>query len=507
MSLRPLRGYRPHKRTPTAALARAVERRFQIAGLVRHQINKVFPWHFSFFWGEIALYSFVVLVGSGVLLTLFYVPSLDEITYQGSYAPAFGLEASRAWASTVDLSVDVHGGLFLRQLHHWAALVFLASIMLHMGRIFFTGAYRAPRELNWLVGVLMLVISIFEGYLGYSMLDDLLSGTGVRIFSGILLSIPVIGTWLHWLVFDSEFPGEIYIERFYIAHVLLLPGLLVALIAAHLGIVWYQKHTQFAGPRATEGNVVGNRTVPVFAMHSISTLLATTAMLGLLAGTAQINPVFQYGPYNPSQVANGNQPDWYALWLIGSLKLFPRADISVAGRYTIPAGFWSGVVIPAVMILLLLAWPVIDRWRTRDGELHNLLDRPRDAATRTAIGAMALTFWGILQLAGTDDIDATVLNIPLEGLRWTERISVFVLPPLVYVVTRRICERLQRSDRDLLAGGLPTGLVERIRDDGVYRPVRQPFVGVDPEGGQHPAHYDGARVPTTPESPPPGGPS
>ncbi len=503
---RMLRGYRPHKRTPTAVVARAVERRFQIAGLVRHQINKVFPWHFSFLWGEIALYSFVVLVGSGVLLTLFYVPSLDEITYQGSYAPAFGLEASRAWASTVDLSVDVHGGLFLRQLHHWSALVFLAAIMLHMCRIFFTGAYRAPRELNWFIGVIMLVVSIFEGYLGYSMLDDLLSGTGVRIFSGIILSIPVIGTWLHWIVFDSEYPGEIFVERFYIGHVLLLPGLLVALIAVHLVIVWYQKHTQFPGPRAGAGNVIGNRTAPVFAMHSISMLLGTTALLGLLAGTAQINPVFQYGPYNPTQIANGNQPDWYALWLIGSLKMFPRADFSIAGRYTVPAGFWSGVVIPALMIVLLLAWPFIDRLRSPDRDLHNLLDRPRDAAVRTAIGAMALTFWLILTLAGTDDIDATVFSIPLEGLRWTERIAVFVLPPLVYVVTKRLCLRLQRLDRSRLAGGLPTGLVEQP-DDGVYHPVRQPFVGVDPEGGEHPPAYDGARIPTAPSSPPSGGPS
>jgi ubiquinol-cytochrome c reductase cytochrome b subunit len=464
----------------------------------------VFPWHFSFLWGEIALYSFVVLVGSGVLLTLFYVPSLDQVTYQGSYAPAFGLEASRAWISTVDLSVDVHGGLFLRQLHHWSALVFLAAIMLHMARVYFTGAYRAPRELNWFIGVLMLVAAIFEGYLGYSMLDDLLSGTGVRIFSGILLSIPVIGTWLHWLVFDSEYPGEIFIERFFIAHVLLIPAVLVGLIALHLAVVWYQKHTQFAGRRAAEGNVVGNRTLPVFAMHSVAMLLAVTAVLGLLAGVAQINPVFHYGPYNPAQVSNGSQPDWYALWLIGSLKLFPPADLSVAGRYTVPAGFWAGVIIPALLIVLLLVWPLIDRLRDRDRELHNLLDRPRDAPARTAIGVMTLTFWGVLTLAGTDDITATVFTIPLEGMRWCERIALFVLPPLAYVLTKRLCLRLQRADHDLLAGGIPTGLVDR-RHEGAYRAVHQPFVGIDPEGHERPVDYEGVRVPTTPTPPPPGG--
>jgi ubiquinol-cytochrome c reductase cytochrome b subunit len=492
-----LRGYRPRRFSLTGYAARGIERRFQVAGLVRHQINKVFPWHFSFLWGEIALYSFVVLVGSGVVLTLFYVPSLDEVTYQGSYAPTFGLEASRAWISTIDLSVDVRGGLFLRQLHHWSALVFLAAIMLHMGRIFFTGAYRAPREANWFIGVVMLVLAILEGYLGYSMLDDLLSGTGVRIFSGIILSVPVLGTWLHWLVFESEYPGEIYIERFFIAHVLLLPGLLLALVALHLAVVWYQKHTQFKGPRARADNVVGNRTLPVFGMHSAATLLGVTGVLGLLAGVAQINPVFHYGPYNPTQISNGSQPDWYALWLIGSLKLFPRADISVAGRYTIPAGFWAGVVIPVVLILLLLAWPLIDRIRDRDRQLHNLLDRPRDAPERTGLGVMALVFWGVLTLAGTDDITATVFSIPLEPFRWVERVALFVLPPIAYLVTRRICRRLQRSDRDTLVGGVATGLLERPVD-GAYRSVQQPFVGVDEDGGEHSPEYDGARVPKTP---------
>ncbi|MDD7920381.1 cytochrome b [Actinomycetospora callitridis] len=491
------RGYRPHRRTPTAAVARGVERRFQIAGLFRHQVNKVFPWHFSFLWGEIALYSFVVLVGSGVFLTLFYVPSMDELVYQGSYVPTSGLEGSRAWISTMQLSIDVRGGLFVRQLHHWSALVFLAAVMLHMGRIFFTGAYRAPREINWFLGVAMLVLAIFEGYLGYSMIDDLLSGTGVRIFSGILLSVPVIGTWLHWLVFSGEYPGEIVVERFFIAHVLLIPAILAGLIVLHLAVVWYQKHTQFAGPPAGEGNVVGNRTLPVFSLHSVSMLLGVTGVLGLLAGVAQINPIFHYGPYNPTQVSNGSQPDWYALWLIGSLKLFPRVDIAVFGRYTVPAGFWAGVAIPLVLILLLLAWPLVDRLRTRDRELHNLLDRPRDDAARTAIGVMALTFWGVLTVAGADDIAATVFQIPLEGLRWAERGALLILPPLAYVITRRVCLRLQRSDRDALAGGVATGIVEETTE-GTYRSVQQPFVGVDPEGGEHPPRYDGARIPKVP---------
>jgi ubiquinol-cytochrome c reductase cytochrome b subunit len=287
------------------------------------------------------------------------------------------------------------------------------------------------------------------------------------------------------------------VERFFIAHVFLLPGILVALIAVHLAVVWYQKHTHFKGLRAREGNVVGNRTLPVFAMHSVATLLGTLGVLGLLAGTAQINPIFHWGPYNPAQVSNGSQPDWYALWLIGSLKLFPPADLSVAGRYTVPGGFWSGVLVPLVLILLLLAWPVIDRLRDPDRQLHNVLDRPRDAPVRTAVGAMALSLFGVLTLAGTDDISATVFSVPLEALRWTERGAVFVLPPLAYLVTKRICERLRRSDREAVAGGVATGLVTQP-EEGTYRSVQQPFVGVDTDGGEHPPSYDGARVPKTP---------
>lgn len=495
-------GLLPRRRSTTVAAgaARGLERRFQLANAVRRSINKVFPEHFSFLWGEIALYSFVVLLLSGTFLTFFYVPSLDEVTYRGSFAPVYGLDASRAYVSVLDLSVDVRGGLWVRQIHHWAALIFLAAIMLHMCRIFFTGAYRAPRETNWFLGVAMLVISIFEGYLGYSMLDDLLSGTGVRIFSGIILSVPVFGTWLHWMVFESEFPGEIYVERFYIAHVLILPGLLLALIGLHLAFVWYQKHTQFPGPRAREENVVGNRTMPVFAVHSVSMLLGTTGVIGLLAGAAQINPIFHWGPYNPVHVSNGSEPDWYASFLIGSLRLFPPADISVFGRYTIPAGFWAGVVLPLVMILLLFMWPVIDRRRTRDRELHNLLDRPRDDPERTGVGALGLTFYAVLFVAGGDDIITYAFGLNVNVVVWTARVLVFVAPPLAYWATRRWCLALQREDRDVLARGVLTGVLTR-RTDGTYDEVRQPVVGTDDRHDELPPVYGGARLPRTPVAP------
>src|SRR3712207_9221688 len=217
---------------PTTALGKAaleVDDRLIVAGPLRRTLNKVFPDHWSFLLGEIALYAFIILLLSGTYLTFFYDASMREVVYDGSYAPLRGVEMSAAYDSTLDLSFDVRGGLLMRQIHHWAALLFVAAIVVHLLRIFFTGAFRRPRETNWLIGVVLLVLALLEGVTGYSLPDDLLSGTGLRIISAILLSIPVIGTWAHFAVFNGDFVGEEIIGRFYIAHVLIFPAILLAL--------------------------------------------------------------------------------------------------------------------------------------------------------------------------------------------------------------------------------------------------------------------------------------
>ncbi len=206
----------------TARGADAVDQRYGAAAFVKRSINKVFPTHWSFLLGEIALYSFIILLISGVYLTLFFDPSMSEVVYDGAYQPLRGLTMSRAYESTLHISFEVRGGLFVRQVHHWTALLFVASMIVHMCRIFFTGAFRRPREITWVLGVLLLILALFEGFFGYSLPDDLLSGTGLRAaFSGITLSVPVVGTWLHWMLFDGDFPGTIVISRMYITHVLL----------------------------------------------------------------------------------------------------------------------------------------------------------------------------------------------------------------------------------------------------------------------------------------------
>ncbi|HEY4794073.1 MAG TPA: cytochrome b, partial [Mycobacterium sp.] len=306
----------------------AIDSRYHLSAATRRQLNKVFPTHWSFLLGEIAMYSFIVLLLTGVYLTLFFDPSMNDVAYNGVYQPLRGVEMSKAYASTLDISFEVRGGLFVRQVHHWAALMFSASIMVHLARIFFTGAFRRPREANWVIGSLLLILSMFEGYFGYSLPDDLLSGIGLRAaLSSITMGMPVIGTWLHWALFGGDFPcggagddctaAGYIIPRLYGLHILLLPGIILALIGAHLAFVWFQKHTQFPGPGRTENNVVGVRVMPVFAVKSGAFFALTTGILGLMGGLLQINPIWNLGPYKPSQVSAGSQPDFYMMWTEG----------------------------------------------------------------------------------------------------------------------------------------------------------------------------------------------
>jgi ubiquinol-cytochrome c reductase cytochrome b subunit len=287
----------------------AIDSRYHPSAAVRRQLNKVFPTHWSFLLGEIALYSFIVLLITGVYLTLFFDPSMAEVSYNGVYQPLRGVQMSRAYESALDISFEVRGGLFVRQIHHWAALMFAAAIMVHLARVFFTGAFRRPREANWVIGSLLLILAMFEGYFGYSLPDDLLSGIGLRAaLSSITLGLPVIGTWLHWALFGGDFPGHVLLPRLYALHILILPGIILALIGIHLALVWFQEHTQFPGPGRTEANVVGVRVMPVFAVKSGAFFAMVTGVLGLMGGLLQINPICSSGPTSPRRCRRAANP-------------------------------------------------------------------------------------------------------------------------------------------------------------------------------------------------------
>lgn len=463
--------------------------RYHLAPGVRRAMNKVFPTHWSFLLGEIALYSFVVLLVTGVFLTFFFDPSQAEVVYHGVYQPLDGIVMSRAYQSSLDISFEVRGGLFVRQVHHWAALLFAASIILHMLRIFFTGAFRRPREISWVIGCVLLILAMAEGFLGYSLPDDLLSGTGLRApLGGISIAIPVIGTWLHWAIFGGEFPGNLLIPRLYILHVFVLPGLILALVAAHLAIVWYQKHTQFPGPARTETNVSGVRVAPLFAAKSGGFFALVFGVLAVLGGLLQINPIWVLGPYNPAQVSAGSQPDFYLMWTDGLARLIPAWEIYPFHRYTVPAAFWVAVVL-GVVVALMFTYPWIEKRLTGDHAHHNLLQRPRDVPVRTAIGAMAVAFYVVLTLSCVNDIIALKSHLSLNAVTWAGRIGMVVVPPIAYFVAYRLCIGLQRSDREVLEYGIETGIVSRL-PSGAYLETHQPL-GPD----RTPLDYQGATVP------------
>ncbi|MBB1041010.1 MULTISPECIES: cytochrome bc complex cytochrome b subunit [unclassified Dietzia] len=479
--------------TKIAAVGNALDSRYTMAKGMRRQINKVFPTHWSFLLGEIALYSFVILLISGVYLTLFFDPSMSKVIYQGAYAPLNGIEISRAYETALNISFEVRGGLFVRQIHHWAALLFVASMVVHMIRIFFTGAFRRPREANWVIGCVLLLLGIVEGFLGYGLPDDVLSGTGLRITSGIIVGLPVIGTWMHWMIFGGDFPGDLMIPRFYVLHVLIIPAIILALIAAHLALVWYQKHTQFPGPGRTENNVVGVRILPVFAVKSIAFGAITVGMLMLFSGLFTINAIWNLGPYNPSHISAGSQPDWYMLWTEGGARVMPAWEIYL-GNYTIPAVLWVAVMLGA-MVAVMFLYPWIEAKLTGDTAHHNLLQRPRDVPVRTAAGVMAITFYVILVLMGSNDLIAYHFNISLNATTWAGRIGLILLPPVMYFFTYRLCLGLQRADREVLEHGIETGIIMRM-PQGEFVEVHQPLGGMDEHGHAVPLEYAGAKVPT-----------
>ncbi len=449
-------------------LVDAVDERTGRSRLVRKALRYVFPDHWSFLLGEIALYSFVVLVATGIYLALFFEPSLTRHAYQGSYTPLQGREVSEAYRSTLDLSFHVKAGLLMRQTHHWAALVFIAAILCHLLRILLTGAFRRPREPNHLIGAAMLSLAILEGFAGYSLPDDLLSGMGLAIAYSVALSVPVVGERLGPLLWSGEYPGSGVIEsRLYLLHVLIIPLILAGLIAIHLMMIALLKHTQFAGPGRTERNVVGTRLWPGYALRSLGLMAVVAGVLLLLGGLVQINPVWQYGPYDVAAASNGVQPDWYMGWLIGALRLMPAVEPTVLG-VTVPNPFFGGVLFPAVAFGVLFAWPFLDRMVSRDRSPHHLLERPRDAPVRTA-AVLGFATWVIVPfLAGASDRIFVSFDVGYELQVTVMRVAWVVAPAVVFLIALRVCRRLRSSGERPLRGW--DGTVLERSESGGFRP-------------------------------------
>ncbi|MFG1817899.1 cytochrome bc complex cytochrome b subunit [Kribbella sp. NPDC049174] len=435
--------------------------RLGIGKIGRKNLRKVFPDHWSFMLGEIALYSFIILILTGIVLTFWFKPSMAEVEYQGSYSLLKGLTMSEAYESTLAISFDVRGGLLMRQIHHWAAILFTAAMSIHLLRVFFTGAFRKPRELNWVIGIVMLFLGVVEGFIGYGLPDDLLSGTGLRITQGLVLAAPVVGTYLSFFIFGGEFPGDDFVSRFYTVHVLLIPGILLALITVHLFLVVYHKHTQYPGPGRTNNNVVGYPLMPVYMTKAGGFFFVMFGITALMGAVMQINPVWLYGPYNPAEVTAGSQPDWYMGWLDGAVRLMPGIEseigtVTISWNILLPA-----LLVPPLFIGFVALYPFIEARITGDKREHHLLDRPRNVPTRTGIGAAMITFYGVLWLNSGNDLIATHFHTSINTITWICRFLVILGPVLAFWVTRRIAISLQRADKERLLHGLETGVIVR----------------------------------------------
>jgi ubiquinol-cytochrome c reductase cytochrome b subunit len=434
--------------------------RLGAASFARRTLNKVFPDHWSFMLGEIALYCFIVLVLTGTFLAFFYEPNSREIVYRGPYTPLYGQHISEAYKSVLRLSFEVRAGLVFRQIHHWAALVMVAAVAAHAIRVFFTGAFRKPRDLNWILGVTLLILTLGIGFTGYSLPDDLLSGTGIRIAYSLLLSIPFLGTWAAFLFFGGEFPAPDLLHRLFVLHIFILPALIAGVLGAHLAIIWHQKHTHFPSirhrrglgrgqapphePERTETNIQGERLWPRYAFKSTGLLFGLAGVLSLMGGLLQINPVWLYGPYNAHLVSGGSQPDWYMGWLEGALRLFPAWSVHIFG-HEVPEPFFPAILFPGIVFGILYLWPAIERRITGDRDSHHLLNFPRDVPWRTAFGAAAIVFFTVLTIAGGNDLIASFFGVSVETVTRMLRIGVFVLPLVTYAVTYWLCNELRRT--------------------------------------------------------------
>jgi len=466
--------------TAVAGTSNWVDERTTIGGFVKFFARKLFPDHWSFMLGEIALYSFLVLVITGIFLTAFFVPSMDIVHYEGEFATMHGVEMSKAFESTLVTSFQVPGGMLVRQMHHWSALLFTAAIVTHMARVFFTGAFRKPREINWLVGFTLMILSLAAGFTGYSLPDDVLSGNGLRIIDGVVKSIPLIGTYISYWLFGGEFPGEVLIPRMFTAHILLVPGLILGLIAVHLFLVFLHKHTQYPGGGRKDTNVVGLPLFPVYMAKAGGFFFVVFGVIALIAGLFTINPVWNYGPYDPSPVSAGTQPDWYILFIDGGLRLMPGWIGSfpmewVIGGYTLPLNILiPAVILPGLFFTFLAVYPWLEALATGDRGERHVLDRPRNVPVRTGIGVGLISFYVVLVIEGSNDIVALLFHLSLNDITLLNRVLIFALPILSFLITRRICYGLQRKDRELVLHGHETGRIVR-HEHGEYIEVHEPL--------------------------------
>ncbi|WP_157987768.1 cytochrome b [Jiangella endophytica] len=413
----------------------------------------------------LAVVSFLLVLVSGVLLAFWFEPSMRPVVYTGDYAPLRGVPMSEAYASTVRISLEVPGGLLVRQVHHWASLVFIAALSAYLLRTFLAGAFRGYRRMIWLILLALLVLSIAEAYLGHSLPDDLQSGTGLRVTEGYLLATPVAGTWLSWLVFGNEFPGDQIIGRLNTIHVWVLPALIIGL-GAVVALLVYRRW------RASSG--VDGDPPRRYAVRMGGLALLISGGIVAMAAAVQVNPVWLWGPFDAAQAPAGSRPPWYLGFLDGAVRLMPPWEVGVFGHTLTLSVVIPVMVLPGVLLGTLALYPWFEQWATGDRRDPDVLDRPRDLPVRTGLVAAFVAFYLVLWLAGASDVLATLLHIPLDPLVRFLQAAVVVAPPLAFWAAKRICLGLRLRDLEELRHGHATGIVV-VSAEGGFSELHRPL--------------------------------
>jgi ubiquinol-cytochrome c reductase cytochrome b subunit len=459
----------------------------RVAALAAELRRRRFPLHWSNLFGVVALACIVVLFVSGIFLMFFYSPSSDLVTYRGAYAPLHNVVMSKAYRSTLNISFNVRGGLLMRQVHHWAALLLPAAVIVQTLVTFFTGGFRRPRLFGWVLLFFITFVALVGGWSGYALPDDVLSGTGLRIVEGIALGVPVVGTWASALLFGGEFPGQI-VEHLYPIHIAVVPILLVLLVALRLRASYVHGSAQQARPGRTEDNVVGVPVFPNAVTRAVGLFLIVCALLVALSALVTVSPVWLYGPSASGEASAGSQPDWYTGFLDGALRLVPPGWGFVWLGHTWALDILIPLVVVTVFLLGLLLYPFAERWISGDNREHNLLDRPRNTATRTAIGVAGLTFYGALWGAGSADLLATQFTVSLESVLTFYQVLVVAGPIVAFAVTRRVCLALQKKDQEILLHGYETGRIVRL-PGGAYVEVHREVDPTERWRLEHPSDF------------------
>ena len=438
-------------------------------GSLRRLAARAVPSPWTFLLAAISAGCLVVLTITGIFLLFDYDPSNETIVYDGGYPQLQGVEVSKALDSTLHISFEVRGGLLMRQAHHWAALVLPASLMVHMLSIFFTGGFRRPRRGAWVLLAVVFLVVLAGGWSGYALPDDTLSGTGLRVFEGILLAVPLIGTSLAGLVFGGAFPGQI-LERLYWLHVLVVPIALLIVLVLRARLAGRSRAPEHTGRGGAQAGVIRPPATGV-AARAAGLFFITMGVLFMMGGALTIAPVWLYGPAAASDASAGSQPDWYTGFLDGALRLVPPGwEVTWIGG-TWPLGVLVPQLVVGVFLLIVVTFPFLEELVTGDRQPRHHLDRPRDAPVRTGIGVAGLVLFGTLWVAAGTDVIATHFDVAIETQVYLLRATLLAGPFIAYQLTTRICLGLQARDRDVVDHGFETGILQRTEGGGYVTAV------------------------------------